>query len=122
MINAFEANAPLDLLDRHLHRFRLVERGGNVDRPPLRTDVPGTKPRQIGVHGIAIPGFRVFGMFEIEIADLVGEAAAQLDRHIVVPIPHRGGFQRGPRGFFGGLRSERAAHQRCNGANGGETA
>ena len=112
----------VDLFQRHLHRFGLVERGGDVDRPPLRADMPGPQPREIGMHRVARLGLRRAGIGEVELAQLVAEAAAQLDRHVVMPVPHRRGFKGGLRDLLGRLRQRGCAQKRCESGSGGETA
>ena len=63
------------------------------------------------MHRAARVGLRVIGMREVEILDLVARAAAQLDRDIVMTIPHRRGFQRRLGDFLGALGGERCTRK-----------
>ena len=110
----------VDLLDGGLHRLRFGEAGADIDRPPLCADLALPHTVEVRMHRVARIGSGVERITEIELVDHIAEPRAQLDRNVIVAIPHRRRLERRGSCAFGfGLRSGGCGNGQ-HGSGGGE--
>ena len=94
----------VDLFQHRLHGLCLGQIGGNEDGPELRADPPLAQTGKIGLHRARDrplqPG--IARVEEVEGTNQIAETRAQLDRRVIMAIPHRRCIQRGTGKLFRG--------------------